>query len=307
MTDVGQISGEHSLPRGRGVRKYPNVATTMARNLTQTRFADAVRKPDAEIDLAEAALAFASAEYPDLDIPHHLERIDGLALAARRTMPPGITDLERTRRVAAFLFEEMGFHGNRDEYYDARNSYLNEVLDRRLGLPITLSVLFIEVAQRAGIELHGVALPAHFLVKFQDGAEEVFFDPFHRGRELTEQGCIEQVAEVMGRPVRLGPAVFARCPRKGILRRMLNNLRVVHLNAKDLPRAVRTIEMLLILDPDSLHDLRDLGVLYHHAERDRESIVCFERYLELSPDARDAETIEQNLEILRRKVRGETV
>lgn len=275
----------------------------MAHSEAQRRFAESVRKPDGQINLAESALLFACCEHPDLDVPAYLGKLAGLAEEARFAVDARPEPIERIRALAAF-FGGAGFRGSRENYYDPRNSYLNEVIDRRTGLPISLSVVFLDLAGRLEIPVHGVGLPAHFIVKWQDGPQELFIDPFHGADILTEAECAGRVSAVMGRPVELSPSHFARVGPRQVLRRMFNNLRSVYLSEKDLPRAVRTVECLLILDPDSADDLRDLGNLYHYSDRPRESAVCFERYLELAPEAPDAAVVERNLELLRKRMGG---
>jgi regulator of sirC expression with transglutaminase-like and TPR domain len=273
----------------------------MPRSPAQQRFAEIVRRSDEKLDLAEAALALAQTEYPDLDPSAYIARLAELAEQGR-TAAGDVEPAEKARRLAKFLFCDLGFSGNEKEYYDPRNSYLNEVLDRKLGLPITLSVLYLDVASRLALPVYGVGLPAHFVVKFQDGPEEMFIDPFHGGAILTEAECCAVVSGVFRRPVKPSPAFFARVGPRQIVRRMLANLRNVYLSRQDLTRGIRTIETLLILDPESADDVRDLGVLYFHAGRPGESLVCFERYLDLAPNAEDAAQIEKNIAAIRRKM-----
>jgi regulator of sirC expression with transglutaminase-like and TPR domain len=273
----------------------------MPRPAAQQRFADALRRPEAQIDLAGAALLLAQTEYPELDPSAYLARLAELAVQGRAAAGE-CEPAEQTRRLAKFLFTDLGFAGNREDYYDPRNSYLNDVLDRRLGLPITLSVVLLDVAGRLGLPVYGVGLPAHFVVKFQDGAEEMFIDPFHGGAILTEAECCALVSGVFRRPVKPAPAYFARVGPRQIMRRMLANLRNVYLSRKDLARGIRVIELILTVEPDSADDVRDLGVLYYHDGRPRESLVCFERYLELAAGAADAGQIEKNIATIRRQL-----
>ncbi len=171
-------------------------------------FAAAVGRPDGEIRLARAALLIAAAEQPGLDVDRYLARLDDLAdtaLAARRAADA----LSRLHRLREFLFEELGFAGDRSDYFDPRNSHLNEVLDRRLGIPITLSLVFIEVGQRLGLQMEGIGLPGHFITGARIAGEHVLLDPFNRGAVLTVEACGQVVRQALGRPVQLRPEHFA--------------------------------------------------------------------------------------------------
>jgi regulator of sirC expression with transglutaminase-like and TPR domain len=275
----------------------------MPHSEAQRRFADAVRRPEDEIDLVGAALAFARVEHPDLDEPACRSAIAEVAARAADAVAAESEPRRRVRALAA-AFADAGFDGNRDDYYDPANSYLHEVVRRRRGLPISLSAVLIEVGRSAGVPLYGVALPAHFMVKWQDGEDELFLDPFHGCEVLDEKACRARIRAMVGGRMPLAPMHFARVGPRAILRRMLNNLRGIHLQRRDLPRAVRTVELLLVLDPDAPGDLRDLGLLYRYSDRDREAVVCLERYLELAPNAPDAETVRRNLEMLQRRTSG---
>jgi len=178
-------------------------------------FSHLVRRPDAEIDLGAAALAIAATEYPELDIGHYLARLDELAAGL-----PATADAVVTR-----LFHELGLRGNEADYYDARNSFLSDVLDRRLGIPITLSVVFLEVARRVGLGAAGVGFPGHFLVR----VGEVVLDPFHRG-----------VRRTLDRP---HPPVGNRY----ILNRMLENLRTIYRRRRDAAREERIAALVAVL------------------------------------------------------------
>jgi regulator of sirC expression with transglutaminase-like and TPR domain len=226
----------------------------------QDRFSRVVSGPDASVDLAEASLIIACGEYPGLDVPRYLERLDEMGREVRGRLPGGGT--AGIDCLNAYLFGEVGFHGNVEDYYDPRNSFLNDVMDRRTGIPITLSTLYIEVARRAGLGVSGVGLPGHFLVRAEAAGRAVLVDPFHGGALLSEADCQKRLDRVFEGRVRLEPDMLAPCPRKGILARMLRNLKVIYVKADDYARALRTIDLLLRLDPLSAEDLRDRGLLH---------------------------------------------
>ena len=263
----------------------------------QDQFGRLVAGPDAAVDLAEASLVIASGEYPVLDVPRYLQRLDemGAEVRGRASRRPGAP----IERLNAYLFDEEGFRGNQDDYYDPRNSFLNDVIDRRTGIPITLSVLYMEVARRAGLEVSGVGLPGHFLVRAEGRGGTVLVDPFHGGALLSESDCQRRLDRVFAGRVRLEPAMLAPCARKGILARMLRNLKAIYVKADDYPRALRTMDLLLVLDPDSAEERRDRGLL--HATFDCYSLAAadLEAYLALAPAAPEAKAVMTKIQEMR--------
>lgn len=252
------------------------------------RFNALVSGPDASVDLAEASLVIAGGEYPGLDVAGYLgelDRLGGEAQERLRGTPDPVPALN------AYLFGEEGFRGNQDDYYDPRNSYLNDVMDRRTGIPITLSVLYMEVARRAGLEVFGVGLPGHFLVRVEGGGGTVLVDPFHGGAILSAEDCQKRLDRVFDGRVRLEPGMLAPCARKGILARMLRNLKAIYVKADDYHRGLRTMDLLLALDPGSAEDRRDRGLL--HAAFDCYSLAAadLEAYLALAPTAPEASAL----------------
>ena len=163
---------------------------------TTTEFAELLAQPDERIDLARAALLIAADAYPHLEADRYLRALDELADPLRTRIAASSDPYEKLAALRDHLHGDLGFRANREDYYDPRNSYLNEVLDRRLGIPISLSLVYVEVARRAGLPLHGVGLPGHFLVGYRDDRTEVFLDPFDGGRTVDEAACRALVAEV---------------------------------------------------------------------------------------------------------------
>jgi regulator of sirC expression with transglutaminase-like and TPR domain len=251
--------------------------------------------PRLPVDLAELALHLAADEYPDLDVPAYLARIEALADAVRPRLAAGSL-AERTAELAHFLFEEHGFAGNADDYYDPRNSYLNEVLDRKLGLPITLSVLAAAVGARAGLRVEGVGLPGHFVAKaVDDSGHDVLFDPFHGGQLLDAAGCERLIAEVTGQPFTLDEAATAATPPGLIAARMLTNLKGAYLKLGEFRRAAKVIRRLVQLDPADPGQRRDLGVSLFRAGDAGPAIGHLRNYLERVPDADDALVVREFL------------
>lgn len=235
----------------------------MARAAPSRRtFASVAGQPETDVDLAEASLLIACEEYPDLDVTDYLARLDAMALEVRaRTAGTG-TVASTVAALNAYLFGEQGFHGNEDDYYDPRNSYLNEVMDRRTGIPISLSALYVEVARRAGIEAVGVGLPGHFIVRVARGPEHLLVDPFHGGDALSNEDCQRRLDRIFAGRVRLEPHMFTPCETKAVLSRMLRNLKAIYTKTEDYPRALRVLDLLLALRPDADEDLRDRGLVY---------------------------------------------
>jgi regulator of sirC expression with transglutaminase-like and TPR domain len=252
------------------------------------------RDPAAPLDLAEVALTLARDEYPDLDVDAYLSELEGMAHELRHRLRDGPE--ARVAALCRYLFHDMGFHGNTKDYYDARNSYLNEVLDRRTGLPIALAAVAIAVGNRAGLEVFGVGLPGHFIAKAVADGREVLFDPFHGGRRLTPEDCEVLVEQAAGLKIAATPELLQAAPLGQIVLRMLTNLKGVYLRAGDFPRAVRVIERLRQLVPDDPMQLRDLGASLVQAGEPGRAIDPLQAYLRATPQAGDRETVRQMID-----------
>jgi regulator of sirC expression with transglutaminase-like and TPR domain len=252
-------------------------------------------------DLARIALEIAVDAYPGLDVAENLARVDALADRVRERC----TDLARPRQVLGqinwVLFVEEAFHGNTGDYYDPRNSYLNEVLDRKTGIPISLSILYWRVAERLRLEMDGVNLPAHFLLRVGQGAETIFVDPFHSGTLLDRDGCSRRVAEQLGHPVVLDEVQFAPCPRSVVVARMLRNLKAIYLENDDFPAALPVQRRLAALSAENPDEQRDLGMVCLHVDRPAEAVAPLESYLDARPDAHDAHDLRALLRAARRE------
>jgi len=264
--------------------------------------------PASPLDLAELALLLARDEYPDLDVEACLSELDGMAHEAKAYLRG---DLQaRVEGLCRYLFHEMGFRGNKQEYYDARNSYLNQVLERRKGIPISLSVVAMAVGNRAGLHVMGVGLPGHFVVKAvaepseQDflsravkgsdsmcGGREIIFDPFHGGRLLSPKDCEHLVYQVTGETFQLTPGSLQEVPVGFILLRMLNNLKGTYLRDRDFTRGARVIERLRQLKPTDPLQERDLGVCLLQTEQPGKAINHLQAYLKAAPKADDAAAV----------------
>lgn len=252
--------------------------------------------PDDEIDLAEAALAIAAGEYRDLDIDAYLKRLDEIAATLKRRLRPDISTTESIIALNHYLFGELGFAGNADEYYDPRNSFLNDVLDRKLGIPITLSVVYIEVGRRIGLPLHGVSFPAHFLVKcvLHDGA--ILLDPYAKGASLGLDDLRRRL-ETLRNGIELDPAMvksmLAAASKREILERMLRNLKGIYLRQGGLAKALAAADRIIALAPQAADEYRDRGRIYLDLECFRAALADFQSYLLLKPEAEDAGEVQR--------------
>lgn len=236
--------------------------------------------PDAQIDLAEAALAIAATEYPGLDPAPWIEKLD--RLAARVEAGPTLSALANIAAINKVLFEEEKFAGNTKEYDDPRNSYLNDVLERKAGIPITLSLVYTEVARRKGVPLAGVGFPGHFLVKHPGPPAEILIDPFHCGAVLAPADCLALLRENFGPEAELKSEYFAAATKKQVLARMLNNLKGSYHRRGNYPRVLTMIELSLATREDVLANVRDRGMVYFAMRRYSDSARELKVYLKLA-------------------------
>lgn len=233
--------------------------------------------------------------YPDLSPERYLGALDAMAAAVRDRLANDLGARRAIEEINRQLYEIEGFRGNEREYYDPRNSYLNEVLDRKLGIPITLSVVYMEVARRVPLPVLGVGLPGHFIVKVLTDAGDILLDPFRGGAELTEEDCQDRLDRVYGGLVRLDARMLLPVAKRQVLVRILSNLKTIYLNESEYERALEVVGDLLVLDPSSLQDLRDRGLLYYSQNRFTEALSDLRKYLMLSHDADDREQIRQTV------------
>jgi regulator of sirC expression with transglutaminase-like and TPR domain len=225
-------------------------------------FGALVRRPEPLIDVAVAASHLTCLKNPEWRPDDIVPRLDALAWETQLAIPRETSTTRRAAAIARHLFEEQGFRGNSDGYYDPRNSFLNEVLDRRLGIPISLSMIFIEVAKRLDVACEGVGFPGHFLVRHVSASGVALFDPFNGGRMLSEPDCAGLLKQVYGAAAPLRPEFLRPSGPVAVLTRMLNNLKNIAVKAPDWPLAARVTRMLLQLAPGDPDLTRD-GGLYH--------------------------------------------
>lgn len=246
--------------------------------------------PFAPTDLARVGLLIARDAYTQMSPRAYLRVIDRLADQLRPRLTGSLA--ARTAELSTFLFEECGFAGNTEHYYDPRNSYLNKVIDRQVGLPIALSVIAVAVGTRAGLTVFGVGLPGHFIAKAVEGREEVLFDPFNGGQFLDAEACEALVGGVTGRPFEATPAALAATPPGAVVARMLQNLKTAYLADRSYGRAARVTHRLAQLIPDDPTQRRDLGVLLVQAGQPGRAIDHLRHYLSADPNAEDARDVQ---------------
>jgi regulator of sirC expression with transglutaminase-like and TPR domain len=259
-------------------------------------FSEAIeRKP---LHLPTAALALArQVAYPNLDTGYYLSLMDELIDQAKDAVPTSSPVDMRGEALVDFLFGELRFQGNSGEYNDPRNSYLNDVLDRRLGIPITLSILYIEIAQRLEIPAYGIGLPGHFIVGIDTDDRSFFIDPFHAGRRLSMTDCVQMVELTTGYDGTFKPEWLQPVKPEDILARMLNNLRLIYLQNKTWEKALIIVELFRLVKPDSIDYLRDLGLIYHNTGSLHQAVALYEQYLQKAPDAPDFEAVKRNYQL----------
>jgi regulator of sirC expression with transglutaminase-like and TPR domain len=246
---------------------------------------------DETIDLVRASLVIARTEYPRLDLEAYAARIE--ALAGRVAgLTPDHTPQHALKALNRVLFEEVHLSGNREDYYDPRNSFLNDVLDRGLGIPITLSIVYMEVGRRVGLHLSGIGLPGHFLLKHHtENGKEALIDCFNRGDILSRHDCQSRLDEIYSGEMKMRPEFLRPITRRQILTRMLNNLKTVYLSTRNFRKALPIADLILVLYPHSPEDLKQRALLRYSLGMQRLAAEDLDEYLQMSPNASDAEEV----------------
>ena len=263
--------------------------------LAATESADAV---DGDFDLATGALLIASTDDPNVDIDGCRANLDRMAEAALARTPSEAGPLEELNAITDLLFGVIGFSGNRDDYYDPNNSYIHQVLERRLGIPITLSLLCIEVGRRAGVPVLGIGMPGHFLVRHRD-EENYFVDAFNGGLLMNRDECGAVLRQAAGEDARLEERHLNPVTPREILARVLRNLKAIYWDREEFDRCITTIGALMAVLPDRPEEQRDRGVVHLKAGNHQQSADDFAAYIEAAPHADDIETVRNALSRLR--------
>jgi regulator of sirC expression with transglutaminase-like and TPR domain len=251
------------------------------------------------INIPRAALSFArSIAYPALNIDHYLSRLDQLTESAGQDQASCKSFDERVDALSDFLFYQKDFQGNRDDYNDPRNNYLNCVLDRKLGIPISLSIIYITIAQRLGLRAYGIGLPGHFIVGVYEDGHQILIDPFNSGVRLSLADCSRRVKESTGFEGAFQPKWLAPVSPNNLLARMLTNLCNAYIQKENWHSAIPVIQHLLMVQPKTDFHLRDLGYLYLYNGSLRLSAQYLEEYLRRAPEAKDFENVRSSLQIV---------
>jgi len=259
-------------------------------------FRELLRGDDARIDLARACLLVAQDAYPVLDIDHYLAELERMAARLRARMGDALAAEEKVIALNEFLFDDLGYSGNADDYYDPRNSYLNDVMDRRTGIPLTMSVLYMEIGRRVGLPLEGVSFPGHFLVRVPMRRGMLVLDPFSGGMPQSEEELRERLKRVVPRgaigrvpPEALPMETFLDpATNRQILARLLRNLKVVFREKDEPARLLEVLDRMLVVNPDAHAELRDRGLVYERLECWRPALQDIRDYVERDPEAADA-------------------
>lgn len=255
-----------------------------------------------DVPLEEIAYLVAREKYPDVDFRSYRERLDEFARRAHLRIGKVIGQRQIAQGLSQYLFEEEGFRGNSSDYYHPSNSFINDVMDRREGIPITLSILYIAIARRLGLPVSGVGFPGHFLVRYENPREAFFVDSFHRGKILSEHDCRHRLSEMYGELLAFHEEFLYPSTHREILLRMLTNLKVVYMMKKDFAMALQMLNKVILFNPLGFEEIKERGMLYYHMECFRLALKDLEFYLGKTPAAADRPLLEECIEDLRSKV-----
>ncbi len=268
----------------------PSPNATMTPSLE--KFAEVVSRD--QFDLAQASLFVAQDVYPGLDVDRYLAELDLIADGVRKRVAEDAFAEQKLAALNHYLFSDLGYSGNVDDYYDPRNSYLNEVLERRTGIPLTLSVVYIEVGRRIGLNLRGLSFPGHFLVKLDMKRGQLVLDPFLCGEPQSETDLRMRLAKILpadtAAQTPLDRYLAAATPRQ-IIARMLRNLKNIYMTRAKREQALAVMNRMLLVVPESVEELRDRGMLYRDLECFQPALSDLQNYLRRRPDAPDAEDV----------------
>lgn len=260
---------------------------------------DFANLPDSELELATGALLIAKSDYPELDVADYQQQLDAMADAIRQNLQGTALPEHHIAEMNRYLFEEQKFQGNNKDYYALSNNFLNVVLDRKMGLPITLSVLYIEVGKRAGLPLAGVNFPGHFLVKYKSEHLDVFIDAFDRGKFMSENALEAKLQETFGQPINLQPSMLTEATHREILARILRNLMHAYTRLERHDAALQAAQRITWFMPNSAGALRQFGYMLYRNNAYSDAISVFERCLEIEENPVEVAAIERNIRVLR--------
>ena len=262
-------------------------------------FVRAVARSEIALDLARTALLVAAESDPRVDVDSQLHTLESWAAELRARLEPGWNNLQKLARLRSFVFEDLGFRGDSKDYFSPSNSLLNQVMERRLGVPLTLSIIFMELGWRVGIPFEGVGFPGHFLVRLPGEPRDLVLDPFNHARTMHEEDCRRLLDEVTGGRLEFDGRLLASVTKRDIITRLLLNLKGAYLRANQDEAALAAVERLLLIHPDDLDEARDRGLLLFRLQRFGPALDALNRYLEVRPNAADRDSIAQHVVSLR--------
>ncbi|MEM9448560.1 MAG: tetratricopeptide repeat protein [Cyanobacteria bacterium P01_E01_bin.6] len=254
-----------------------------------------INQPDDQIDLAKASLYIALEEYSNIDVDAYINVLDTMADDVRDRLPIESYPLRIIQSINQYLFTDMAFCGNTENYYEPENSYVNRVIERRTGIPITLSLIYLEIAKRIGFPMVGIGMPGHFLVRPAHNEMDVCVDPFNQGEILFVQDCEERIRTLFSGSVSFRPEFLDAVSSKQFLARILSNLKTIYLNQGNMSKVLSTIDRILMLFPNTPYEQRDRGLIYYQVGRWVEARQDLEDYLTCLPKARDADLVKKLL------------
>jgi regulator of sirC expression with transglutaminase-like and TPR domain len=253
--------------------------------------------PDEKIHLSEAALQIAKDEYPNLDIDFYLELLGNWGNQLKGS--PRRPILDRVEKLNDFLFGQMNFEGNLEDYYDPKNSFLNDVMDSKRGIPITLSVIYLDLARRIGLNAAGIGFPGHFLVSVATGETTIYVDAFHKGKIMNVEGCEDLLQKVSSGSIEFQDSFLYPLDKRKTLSRMLRNLKGIYLEQGNDAKLISVMDKIVVLNEDDPQELRDRGIVHYKRQAFMLALKDFEKYLSIVPEHEDSEMVRQYVEVLR--------
>jgi regulator of sirC expression with transglutaminase-like and TPR domain len=258
-----------------------------------------VQAPEPALDLARAALLIAAESDPQVDVDAGMRQFEEWAETLRARLEPDWNNLQKLARLRSFLFDELGFRGDREDYFSPSNSLLHEVVQRRRGIPLTLAIVMMELGWRIGMPLEGVGFPGHFLVRLTGEPGDLLLDPYKRGMSVHEEDCRKMLETITRGSVEYSPDLLVSVGKRQMIVRLLHNLKAAYVRRGDDAQALAAVERLLVLNPDDLDQLRDRGLLLFRLQRFAPALESLTRYLELAGEGAERAEIEQHVQALR--------
>ncbi len=258
-----------------------------------------VQGPEPTLDLARAALLVAAEADPSVDVDGQIHTLDSWAEELRSRLQPDWNNLQKLARLRNFLFEELGFRGDHQDYFSPSNVLLHQVIKRRRGIPLTLSIVFMELGWRIGIPFEGVGFPGHFLVRLAGEPRDLLLDPYNHGQSVSVDDCRRLLHDVTGGRMEFHGELLDSVSKRDMIARLLMNLKGAYLRRQEDDKALAAVERLLLIHPEDAEEVRDRGLLLFRLRRFGPALEALQAYLRARPEAADRAAIEQHIERLR--------